>query len=294
MSGGYDRSIEVWDLQTRQVLYALETRPPEPYSIRYDVKSVAISPSGQTLISADDNRYDAKIQVWDLKTGQKSYEDYANDAVDSVAISSDGKLLVAATTDSYWCNSAESRISTGEILLWDLPTGKRIHTFYLPEEFNSVKAVAISPDRKTIVSGNGGLDKTARVWDVKKRTNKQTFNWHSREVNAIAISPDGKMLVSGSSDCTIAIGNLKTGRQLHSFEAHSSFVNSMAISPDGRTIVSASRDKTVKLWDLKSGKLLVSLSGHLGGVNAVAFSPDGATVFSGSSDGTIKAWGILQ
>ena len=76
-----------------------------------------------------------------------------------------------------------------------------------------------------------------------------TLTGHRGNVNSVAISPDGLTLASGSSDDTIKVWDLATGKLESSFvAARSDSVNSLAISPDGKTIVSGSSDSTIKVW----------------------------------------------
>ena len=120
----------------------------------------------------------------------------------------------------------------------------------------------------------------------------RTFEGHSESVTAVEISPDGKTAVSGSSDGTLKLWNLSSGKILHSLEGHRSIVTAMEISPDGKTAISGSRDRTLKLWDLSSGKVLHTLEGHSDEVLVVAISPDNKTAVSGSWDGTLKLWDL--
>ena len=105
-------------------------------------------------------------------------------------------------------------------------------------------------------------------------------------MNTVAISLNSQTLISGSTDTTIKLWNLPTGKLLSTLTGHSTAVLSVAISPDGKTLASASRDGTIKLWNLQTGELLQNLSG----CNPVAFSPDGKTLVSGGNDGSIKIW----
>ncbi|WP_052345101.1 WD40 repeat domain-containing protein [Planktothrix rubescens] len=119
-----------------------------------------------------------------------------------------------------------------------------------------------------------------------------TLTGHSEVVFCLAISPDGQTLVSGSSDKTIKIWELSTGRELRTLIGHSyAGVNSLAISPDGQTLVSVARyDETIKIWELSTGRALPALTGHSKSVLSLAISPDGQTLVSGSDDDTIKIW----
>ena len=117
-----------------------------------------------------------------------------------------------------------------------------------------------------------------------------TITGHDNGVFSLAISPDGQRLVSGSSDQTIKIWQLSTGRELLTLTRHSDSVRSVAISPDGQTLVSGSEDKTIKIWQLSTGRELLTITRHSDSVRSVAISPDGQTLVSGSEDKTIKVW----
>ena len=117
---------------------------------------------------------------------------------------------------------------------------------------------------------------------------------HSFVVNSVAFSPDGRTLASGSTDTTIKLWEVTSGRELRTLARHSQEVTSVTFSPDGRTLASGSSDQTVKLWDVASGRELRALAGHSQGVTSVAFSPDGRTLASGSQDETVKLWDVAS
>ena len=127
----------------------------------------------------------------------------------------------------------------------------------------------------------------------------RTLEGHSGSVLGVAVSPDGRRAVSASSDHTLKVWDLETGRALRTLEGHSGSVLGVAVSPDGRRAVSASDDKTLKVWDLETGRELRTLEGHSGSVTAVAVSRDGRRAVSASRDHTLKVWdletgGVLQ
>lgn len=118
---------------------------------------------------------------------------------------------------------------------------------------------------------------------------------------SVAISPDGQLLVSGSSDRTITVRSLRTGKVLRTLSGHSGPVSAVAIGSDGQTLVSGSWDNTIKVWNLNTALtqshilgdgLLCTLNGHTNGISCVAISPDGQLLASGSEDSTIKLWYI--
>ncbi|XWK91185.1 MAG: caspase family protein [Phormidium sp.] len=157
----------------------------------------------------------------------------------------------------------------------------------------SVRAVAFSPDGKTILSSSGDNtlkssgDNTLKLWDTSGKLLK-IFTGDQSPVRAVAFSPDGKTILSSSWDKTLKLWDT-SGKLLKTFTGDQSPVSAVAFSPDGKTILSGSDDKKLKLWDT-SGKLLQTFTGDQSPVSAVAFSPDGKTILSGSDDKKLKLW----
>lgn len=125
-----------------------------------------------------------------------------------------------------------------------------------------------------------------------------TLRGHNSMVQTVAISDDGQIVASGSSDNTIKLWHLETGKLLRIlgrwFSGHSSMVHSVAFSPDGEILASGSWDETIKLWLIGSGKEIRTLKGHTNCVNSVTFSPSGQMLASGSADCTIKLWHVIS
>jgi WD40 repeat protein len=66
-----------------------------------------------------------------------------------------------------------------------------------------VRAVAISPDNRWVVTGSA--DKTARLWALSAKdpaANPIVLRGHDGFVNAVGVSPDSRWVVTGSSDNT--------------------------------------------------------------------------------------------
>jgi WD40 repeat protein len=113
---------------------------------------------------------------------------------------------------------------------------------------------------------------------------------HQESVNAVAICADGQQVVSASSDKTLKVWDLETGRKIHTLIGHKDIVHAVAVTPDGQCAVSASSDATLKVWDLRTGRELSTFKGHGNSVTAAAVTPDGQHAVSGSWDETIKIW----
>ena len=104
------------------------------------------------------------------------------------------------------------------------------------------------------------------------------------------MTPDGRHVVSASSDKTLKVWDLASGREVATLQGHTDGVTACAVTPDGRHVVSASADKTLKVWELASGREVATLQGHTERVTACAVTPDGRHVVSASYDKTLKVW----
>lgn len=205
----------------------------------------------------------------------RTLEGHSDWSIAAVAISPDGQTTLSGSWDMT-------------LKLWDLSSGKELHTF--EGHSDGVLAVAISPNGQTALSGS--RDKTLKLWDLSNGRALHTFEGHSDGVLAVAISPDGQTALSGSRDKTLKLWDLSSGKVLLNLNNTSGVVTAVAISPDGETAISGSSNKILTVWDLKSGKKLNNLEGHSGAVNTVAISADGQTALSGSSDETLKVWDL--
>ena len=152
---------------------------------------------------------------------------------------------------------------------------------------DEIRAIAISPDGKTLASGS--YDKTIKLWALRLGKPLHTLTGHSHRITCIAISPDGRILASGSYDKTIKLWSISTGKLLNTLVSRADRVRDIGFSPNGQILIS-SGDCEIKLWAVRTGKLLRILAGNSDSARHIAFNPDGHSCAVGSLNGTLELW----
>lgn len=155
VSGGWDNTVKIWNWRTEELLNTFNGPSPSElfgFLITWfnvpvgQIKSVAISPDGQTVASGG---WDQPFTLWDTGTGRRlRILTEHSGTVYSVAFSPNGKILASGGEDST-------------IRIWNYRTGELLHTL---KHLGPVRCVTFSPDGQTLVSGSE--DMTVKVWRV--------------------------------------------------------------------------------------------------------------------------------
>ncbi len=117
---------------------------------------------------------------------------------------------------------------------------------------------------------------------------------HEEWVNSVAVSPDGTWAASGSTDNTIRIWDLETGKCRAMLEGHTGDVESVVITPDGKQVISGSRDDTIRIWDAAEGNVVADWQASKHFVLSVAIISGGRRVLSSGAarDPVLKIWDV--
>jgi hypothetical protein len=285
IQGEADFSIRLWDIE-----HHCEQRRLQGHAER--VTSVAFFAAGTRCVSGS---FDATVRVWDLvQTREVRCFRGHSDRVKAVAASPDGQRVLSCGCDRT-------------VRLWDVQTGREI--YHLLGHQHWVVSVAFSPDGKHALSGS--LDGTARLWDLARGREIAARGggwlqglWPGRPrhaglnrpqgskaaITSVAFHPHGTCAVWGSTDNTLSLFDLDSGKVTRQFQGHKAGVTSVACSADGRFLASGSTDKTLRWWDVATGQELRCFEGHADVVTGVALSSDGRFALSGSADKTVRVW----
>lgn len=248
ISGGKDKAIKVWDLQTGTLKKTLQSHSGEIYT-------VAIAPDHQTIVSGSGDR---QIRIWKLTSDQPKILPPHALTVNRLEISSDGKTLISH--------------SDNELKAWDLATGQIKATLTLPY----FRLLDISQDGQTVLMQLSNSKVVA--WDVTKNEQK-VLKMLSHSVQLAFLSLDHQTLVSIENsqfrigrkrrDPHLKIWDLKTG----TLKAEGNAVKNLREIALSRTHLLASTEAGLKIWNLQTAQLEATLAQE--NLRNLIVSPDG-------------------
>lgn len=289
------------------------------------VKSVAISPDGQTLATASD---DGCCKLWNANDGAEVFNLRGHDSrmhclctldEDGMCYQQDpncpnkghggkgkhpGVMAVAWSIDGH---SLASGGKDGVVIVFH-PNGSIVYRLHRHSE--SVLAVAFSPDGRKLATA--GMEGKVHLWTLTSGEVLRTLVGHPLGVLALAFQPDSQRVATAGFDRQVKVWDVETGEHIMNLAGHREPVRAVSFSPDGKKLLSCSDDMAIRVWHPVSGKALMVLKGHdfqdgclcdknsgiknmsclvrghRAGVRSLAFSPDGLVLASGSYDRTAR------
>ncbi|KAH8048648.1 hypothetical protein JL721_11894 [Aureococcus anophagefferens] len=152
--------------------------------------------------------------------------------------------------------------------------------------------ICVTPDGTRALTG--GLDKTAKIWDLASGACIHTLEGHLRNTVYVCVTPDSTHAVTACNDGYAKVWNLASGLCVRTLKGHQRGVPSVCVTPDGTRALTASYDGTAKVWDLASGRCFRTLVGHTDHVYDICVTPDGTRALTWSADKTAKVWDLAS
>jgi RNA polymerase sigma factor (sigma-70 family) len=326
-AGGWDKTIVLWDTTTAKILHRLDAHEKQ-------VPCVAFSDDGKTLASAS---HDRTARLWDVASGQEQRRfvhehKHNDDAIQTVHFVPGHPWLVTGGLRSirvwdlatskevrrlpgHFClcgcpvslSSDGTKLAThgqeqGQIVVWELATGKRLSPTRGHQR--AIGSVAFSPDGKTLATGS--WDETLRLWDAANGKEQRSF----RLTFGVQVTfiPDGKTLAAGSDNGVVHTWDAATGKELRRFSTHKGGLGHLVFAADGKTCIStgvnrldiasdrntstSTSDKLIRRWRVDTGTEIGRFEGLEQAATRLALAPDGRTMVSVSPDKTARLWDV--
>jgi RNA polymerase sigma factor (sigma-70 family) len=310
---GDQGKFNLWDLKTGQCL----SSPDSPHAL---TETIFLSPTADRVFTFGR----ASISVWDGTTGRRlrtfdlpSYP--YRDPFRSHSFSPDGR----------YASSFDEREGHLEVLLWDIASGRRLHTLRPPGTLPYVRhdvqnatrvfapldvTTAFAPDSSLFATWHPDPGPLVRIWDMSTGEQVRSFRENKAGWSGqMFFSADGKTLVVAGPN--VAGYEVSSGKELFSWRmepSHSrtrAFIrrkgllplvpwSAMAISPRDMVIAADHDDEEYRRWivlyDARTGKALRRWNdpnqSHRW-FEQLVFSADGALLASSAGD-VIHLWEV--
>jgi len=215
-SGGQDKLIKVWDINSKESLMTLEGHT----SMIWALNEVA----GNKLISGGS---DKRALIWDMNEKKLDFELYKDKEITVVLQLKTGKVLIC---------------SENNLCLFDLDSKQKLASIEVKTGIWAIRE--LKDGTVAIGQGNGDISILEVDNDIKI---KFVLKGHKRAINSIIQLDNYKVVTSGDENNMI-LWDLKDPEAKFFIEGHTNKVSGLAYI-GGNKFVSVSQDKTLKVWE---------------------------------------------
>jgi WD40 repeat protein len=261
-TAGAAGDVSVWNWRTRRRVARFRTA----------TSSLAFSPDGRYLLTADDDFFDGASRIWDWSTGKvvatlSDPPDRLGRGLSSARFSDDGRLVVTAS-------------AAGHARVWSWPRERVLVT--LPQE----ELGDASFDRSGTFLVTAGDDGVARVWRWRSRRVVATLRGHTDAVVAATFNSRGDLVLTVSADGTARVWDWRRELDEAQLRGHRGGVFAGTFTPDGTRAVTAGVDGTTRVWTRLTHRSLARLAptapkGSVAFLASAEISRDDARVLTG-------------
>jgi WD40 repeat protein len=254
VAAGVGYNVIDWEVATGKIRLTVRMRTGSGRESMYEITTVAFSPDGKTLASADAGSWAHLADIGGNTELVAARGDeplryvfhYGPPRARTLAFNSDSKVLLVA----------------GEV----------------PKQFR---------ERTTGVV-MAGINVAKRVADRRLEA-----DW-DHAFNCLALSPDGAFLAAGDDERKVQLFDFTTRRHKATLTGHRGPVRAVAFSPDSNLFASgADNDNTVRLWDAETRKLVTTLPLVNAGVRSLRFASKTRLV-AVDAKGRVRTWELAK
>jgi WD40 repeat protein len=269
-SGGKRGTVNVWNVNTNQVLY--RDNYPIPFGD-------PISPDGASIVIL--NTKTTRITLSGEHIIEESYRPVSLTGAPVVG------SLSEATKNGWVSYAREGTVLVSANLsqskTWDYTNG--FETFSTWKKTSNCLITASQNDNEILqILSSAGL--LAEWNDLAQRICTK-----SSSVRLPTASPDLTFMAYLNSNGFIEGFNVQTGQSLWRYKPES-VITALAISPNGTMVAAGNEKGEIIFLDAQNGVVLKTIIGNFKAVRAIEFSEDGIKMATAGDDGVTRLFGI--
>ncbi|KAK4187781.1 F-box/WD repeat-containing protein 1A [Podospora australis] len=234
VSGSRDRTLKVWDMESRRCLRTLEKHRGSVLCLQFDS-----DPDEDIIVSGSS---DSNVIIWRFSTGEviQTLDNAHRESVLNVKF--DKRILVTCSKDKTIKVFNRRPLRYGDLGYQEVdPVGTNIQYGYnltmtpddLPQtpawtmigtlEGHGAAVNAVQIHEREVVSASG--DRHIKVWDWPTQACSRTIVGHTKGIACVQY--DGRRIVSGSSDREVKVFDRETGLEVASLRSHNNLVRTI-------------------------------------------------------------------
>ena len=230
VSGSYDNSIRIWDLNDKNGNEQIINESERILSLLEFERNKILSGTG-----------DNSINLWDLDNPEKMIFSFkGHELWVNALVKCDSNYFASASNDS-------------KIKIWDYYKRECVST--LKGHVDCILSLILLRNRNLC---SGSADLTVRIWDWGQGECISILKGHTRWVKCV-LELDNGVLITGSDDKTIKLW--KNENNFKTLEEHAHSVRTFC-QINEKFFASGSFDYTIKIWEIDTWKCVQTLYGH--------------------------------
>ena len=246
------------------------------------VRTVALSPSGKTLLTVseslkDEDEIKGFVRIWEIPSGKPVCRTLEHRKPVREAVLSPNEKLVATVGGDTLC-------------FWDLDSSS---WKYPPVKDNGeFVSAAFRADGSKVLTLSDSNGVVVQMWDCHNGRRLARIVQHGGRPSSMSLCADNQRWATGSEDGVVSLWSQASPKAEMARLENDGNIRIATFSPDGHRVLMAGEGKTARIWTFDAGQAQSVILAHEQGPVDAHFSPNGRYVASSGWGGPARIWDV--